>query len=346
MHRRPIFGGGLIWVSSILSAVLLGGCVDESALPLSGASPGVGAEGVAERETEGASAFTALPPVPKQDPRLVALGDDLFHDKRLSDDDTVSCSTCHDISTAGMDGRVASVGIRQQVGGSNAPMVFNSSLNFVQFWDGRAATLEAQVNVPPNAAGEMGSNWQQIMLKLNSDAAIVARFEAVFSDGATEANVRSAIAAFERELLTPSPFDRYLKGDRTALSAVAQRGLKRFVDYGCVACHQGRGIGGNKHQKFGVMGDYFADRGNLKEADDGRFAVTKRESDRHVFKVPSLRNVARTAPYFHDGMTPNLPAAVRVMARYQLGRDLSVEEVDDIVAFLESLTGGFRGKSL
>lgn len=286
----------------------------------------------------GASAFVPLGPVPDLDPRIVELGDRLFHDPRLSADDTVSCATCHDLAHGGVDHKKSAVGIGGQVGPINTPTVFNASLNFAQFWNGRAATLEDQANGPPLAAAEMGSSWPQILGKLGADPEMVSRF-AVFPDGLTEANVRFAIATFERTLLTPAPFDRYLAGDTAALSDEARRGLALFSDYGCVACHQGQGIGGNMYQRFGVMGDYFADRGNVTEADLGRFTVTQREEDRHVFKVPSLRNVAKTAPYFHDGSAPTLADAVKVMGRYQLGRQLADEDVALLVAFLESLTG-------
>jgi cytochrome c peroxidase len=274
------------------------------------------------------------------DPRLVALGRKLFLDRRLSADDTLSCSSCHDFARGGADGRVGSLGIHGQVGGVNAPTVLNSGLNFLQFWDGRAPSLEEQVNGPLNNPSEMGSSWQQALPKLSADPDYTARFSALFPDGVSAENVRGAIAAFERTLVAvDSPFDRWLRGEPNALSAAEQAGYALFKGVGCIACHQGRNVGGNMFQRFGVFGDYFADRGHVTKADYGRYNVTGSEADRFVFRVPSLRYVAHTAPYFHDGSAATLPQAVQVMAKYQLGRALTEEQVASIVAFLKSLAG-------
>jgi cytochrome c peroxidase len=304
----------------------------------------------ADELTPDALDSSAIQPIPQTvdlDARRVALGDQLFHERRLSADDTLSCSSCHDLHTGGVDGLRSSIGIRGQVGPINAPTVFNSGLHFRQFWDGRALTLEDQVNGPTHAPGEMGSSWEQILGKLGADPDYVASFAAIYPDGITAANVRDAIATFERSLITPdSAFDRYLRGEASALSEDARRGYRMFTEYGCASCHQGVGMGGNMFQRFGVMGDYFADRGNVTDTDMGRFNVTHRDEDRHVFRVPSLRNIARTAPYFHDGSAPDLARAVRTMAHYQLGRELDDGEVVALVAFLESLTGRYRGAPL
>jgi cytochrome c peroxidase len=225
--------------------------------------------------------------------------------------------------------------------------VFNSSLNFRQFWDGRAATLEEQIDGPVGSPLELGSGWDEVVGKLREDPDYRGRFAGLYPDGVQARNVKDAIATFERSLLTPnSRFDRYLGGDRTALNTDERQGYERFKAYGCVACHQGAGLGGNMFAHFGVMEDYFAGRDDLTEADLGRFPVTGRESDRHLFKVPSLRNVALTAPYFHDGSGKNLRVAVSVMARFQLGRRLSADETDQIVKFLETLTGEYDGAPL
>jgi cytochrome c peroxidase len=230
--------------------------------------------------------------------------------------------------------------VGQRIGSINAPGVYNAALNFAQFWDGRARTLEEQVDGPVTNPLEMGSRWEDVTAKLERDPATAAEFRAAFSDGVTPSNVRTAIADFERTLLTrDSPFDRFLAGDRAALGAEARAGYETFKSVGCTSCHQGANVGGNMFQRFGVLGDYFADRGNIGEADYGRFNVTKNEADRFVFRVPSLRNVEHTAPYFHDGSAETLEQAVQVMARYQLGRRLKDEQLRAIVAFLKSLSG-------
>ena len=177
------------------------------------------------------------------------------------------------------------------------------------------------------------------MAKLRQDSALAAEFSTIYQDGITNRNIVDATATFTRSLITPSRFDRYLRGDGQAINSEELRGYERFKSYGCVACHQGVNVGGNMFQKFGVMGDYFQDRGNITSADLGRFNVTKREADKHVFMVPSLRNVELTAPYFHDGSAPTLEAAVEVMFKYQLGRTAPLEDKALIIKFLKTLTG-------
>lgn len=282
----------------------------------------------------------ALPAVPALDPKVVALGRRLFHERRLSADGSVACSSCHDLAKGGVDGRERSAGVGGKLGVVNAPSVYNAALNFVQFWDGRAATLEEQIGFPVTNPVEMGTTWPKLVDFLKSDPEYAAAFAASYPDGVTETNVRHAIADFERTLLTRgSPFDRYLGGDEQALSPDARRGYETFKSVGCIACHQGRNVGGNMFQRFGVLGDYFKDRGHVTEADYGRYNVTHLEADRFVFRVPSLRNVERTAPYFHDGSAATLNQAVQVMARYQLGRKLGDDQVSAIIAFLKSLSG-------
>jgi len=283
----------------------------------------------------------------KLDAKKVALGDKLFHDKRLSKDNSMSCASCHNLSRGGVDSLPTSLGIGGAKGPINAPTVFNSSLNFRQFWDGRAATLEEQAAGPVHNPLEMGSNWAEVLGKLAKDDALVDQFKQSYPDGVQAKNVQDAIATFERSLTTPnSRFDRHLKGEKNALSADELRGYQLFKSYGCVACHQGVNAGGNMFQTFGVMGDYFAKRGGVTAADLGRFNVTKDEADKHMFKVPSLRNVALTAPYFHDGSAKTLPDAVDVMFKYQLGRPASAQDKELIVKFLHTLTGEYKGKPL
>lgn len=266
--------------------------------------------------------ITPIPDSLALDARKVELGRRLFHDKRLSLDDSISCASCHDLKLAGMDGRPVGVGVANQMGMVNSPTVLNSVFNFRQFWDGRAATLEEQVEGPLHNPIEMATNWKMVIEKLSRDPYYPGAFQAIWPDGIQAVHIQSAIAEFERSLITPdSPFDRYLKGDQQALSAQARKGWDLF-------------------RNLGILGDYFADRGRpLVKADLGRFNITGREEDRHMFKVPSLRNVARTAPYFHDGSIDTLEKAVDTMARYQLGQELGAADRQALVAFLQSLNG-------
>ena len=291
-----------------------------------------------------------IKPVPlenKLDSRKVALGERLFHDKRLSRDNSISCASCHSLARGGTDGQTKSIGIGGTIGTVNTPTVFNSGLNFRQFWDGRANSLEEQVDGPIHNPKEMGSSWAEVLSKLSKDATLSAQFKEIYPTGLQAKHVRDAIATFERSLLTPNArFDKYLRGDTKALSADELKGYQLFKSYGCVACHQGVNVGGNMFQTFGVMADYFGKRGDITQADLGRYNVTKHEADKHVFKVPSLRNVALTAPYFHDGSAKNLNEAVDVMFRYQLGRAASPQDKALIIKFLGTLTGEYKGQPL
>lgn len=283
-----------------------------------------------------------LPRTVAMDFRKVALGNLLFHDKRLSQDGTLACAGCHPLDRGGVDGLQTSIGVRGQVTEINAPTVFNSSLNFKQFWDGRADTLEQQIDGPIQNPMELGSAWPDVVAKLQQDDNLRRRFALIYPDGIGADNIKDAIATFERSLITPnSRFDRYLRGESQALSASELEGYRLFRSYGCVSCHQGANIGGNMFARFGVMRDYFKDRGNITHADLGRFNVTGDPQDKHVFKVPSLRNVALTAPYFHDASAQTLTQAVIIMGLYQLGVSIPSHDVMHIVAFLGSLTGDY-----
>jgi cytochrome c peroxidase len=291
-------------------------------------------------------ALLPLPVLPSPPADKVALGRRLFFEPRLSRDDTIACAHCHDLARGGTDRLPFSLGIEGRRGDVNAPTVFNSGLNFVQFWDGRAATLEEQAAGPVHNPVEMDADWDQVVAKLSADPSYQQAFDRLYGDGIRGENIVDAIAAFERTLLTPnSPFDRFLGGDATALGPLELDGYRHFLDYGCASCHQGALIGGNLFQRFGVMDDYFADR-PAERRDLGRFNVTGREEDRHVFKVPSLRNVAVTPPYFHDASAATLEDAVLIMGRYQLGRELTEQDVRVLVAFLRSLTGEWEGRPL
>ncbi len=266
----------------------------------------------------------------------VALGRSLYFDTRLSKDQKISCNSCHKLDSFGVDNEATSPGHKGQRGGRNSPTVYNAALHMAQFWDGRAANVEAQALGPILNPIEMAMPSEAAVLeRLKKDQKTVASFKAAFpgeSDPVTYKNVGNAIGAFERTLLTPSRFDDFLKGNNSALSEQEKKGGELFVKTGCVACHNGATIGGQMYQKLGLVKEY-------QTKDLGRFEVTKLESDKKVFKVPSLRNVAKTGPYYHDGSVATLDQAVALMADHQLGKQLSKEEISDIVSFLGSLTG-------
>jgi cytochrome c peroxidase len=281
------------------------------------------------------------------DPAKAALGFDLFHDKRFSVDNTVSCASCHDLATAGVDNHQYSHGVNDLMGGVNAPTVFNAVYNFVQFWDGRATTLAAQAAGPPLNPVEMASpSFESIIEKLNADKAFVKAFKAVYPDGISEANLTDAIEHFERTLITPdSRFDKWLRGDDAAITAEELEGYELFKKYDCATCHAGKNLGGLSYELMGLRKHYFEARGlELTEEDNGRYKETKQERDRHRFKVPGLRNVEHTWPYYHDGTRETLEAAVRDMGTYQSGVELTECETAKITAFLKTLTGEYQGK--
>ena len=282
-----------------------------------------------------------IKPVPlslNQDPGRAALGRQLFHDARLSANNRVSCASCHDLGRGGVDRLARSSGFAGGLTAVNTPTVLNAALNFRQFWNGRAATLEEQIDKVVENPVEMGSSWPEVLRKVGQDPAYRRAFAAVYADGVTKTNIQNAIASYERTLITPNArFDRYLRGDANAISQVEKTGYAKFKHFGCVACHQGVNVGGNMFQRFGVMGDYFARRGAVNAADEGRYQVTHDPADLHVFKVPSLRNVAQTAPYFHDASAATLEQAVDVMFQFQLGRVGSARDKADIIAFLKTL---------
>lgn len=278
-----------------------------------------------------------------------ALGRRLFHDPRLSKNDTISCATCHDLSAGGDDGQVVSIGIEGRPGLVNAPTVFNSGYNFKQFWDGRAHTLEEQVDGPLQSRIEMESIWPDVVTKLFQDEDYPRLFQEVYPKDAqaiSRQNIKDAIAEFQRSLITPnSRFDQWLRGNVGALNEQEKEGYALFKRYGCVSCHQGANVGGNMFQVFGVINDYFRKRGNITDADLGRFNVTGNEVDKHAFKVPSLRMAAHTAPYLHDGSAATLRDAVDAMFEFQLGREAPDEDKEAIVAFIKTLVGEYQEKN-
>ena len=281
----------------------------------------------------------------------IELGRRLFHDPRLSHDNTISCASCHDLRFGGTDRASSAIGVAGQVGPINTPTVFNAALNVTQFWDGRAEDLERQADGPPNAPGEMASNWGEINAKLLQDVEVVALLRSAFAlEGELPPDLDKrywleAIADFERTLITPgAAFDAYLAGDAEAIPREAREGYQLFKDVGCIECHNGMAAGAKSFQKLGRNNPYFTT--NAHGPDLGRFNVTGLEQDRHVFKVPGLRNVALTAPYFHDAAQETLADAVRTMARVQLGVTLVESDVERIVAFLETLTGTYEDRPL
>lgn len=282
--------------------------------------------------------ITPLPTSIPYDKEKAILGKQLYMDTSLSKDGKVSCNTCHDLKRYGVDNEIFSIGADGVLDEPfNSPTTFNSVFNFVQFWDGKAKNLADQAKNPFINPKEMAlKDEAEVVKRVEANAKYKASFDKIYGE-ITMQNITDAIAEFEKTLITPnSPFDRYLNGDENAISSQAKRGWEAFKSNGCVACHQGQNVGGTMYQKIGIFEPY-PNQENL-----GRYEITKIESDKMVFKVPSLRNVAKTAPYYHDGSIPTLDACVQFMAYYQLGRFLDQQTVDDIVAFLESLTGEFN----
>lgn len=294
---------------------------------------------------EAQESFEPLPqkPIEKNTNKLnrekIELGKMLYFDPRLSKSGLISCNTCHNLAGSGTDNLETSVGHRWQKGPRNAPTVWNAALHTSQFWDGRAEDLEAQAQGPVLADVEMAATEKLVLQRINSIPEYVARFQKAFPKDKkplSYAHVADAIGAFERTLLTPSRFDRFLRGDEKALNAEEKEGLKLVLDKGCVSCHNGIAAGGNSFQTFGVENPY------QSQEDTGRFKVTKKEEDKHVFKVPSWRNIELTYPYFHDGKVWTLENATKIMGWTQLGIKLSDKEAKLISSFLKSFTGTIK----
>ena len=278
-----------------------------------------------------------------------ALGFALYHDTRLSVDNTISCASCHGLNTGGVDNHQYSHGVEDRLGGVNAPTVYNAVYNFVQFWDGRAKTLADQAAGPPLNPVEMAStSFDEIIAKLAEDEAYVAQFAKLYPEGITEASITNAIEEFERTLTTPnSRFDKWLLGDNNAITKKELEGYELFKEYNCATCHVGPNLGGQSYELMGLRRHYFEARGmELTEEDNGRYKETKEERDRHRFKVPGLRNVELTWPYYHDGTRETMEEAVRDMALYQCDVELTNAETNAIVAFLRTLTGEHNGELL
>jgi len=289
-----------------------------------------------------------LPLVVGLDAEKVALGKKLFHDPLLSGDDTISCSSCHDLTRGGTDQAIVATGISGQQGGINSPTVYNAMYNIAQFWDGRAKDLQEQATGPVVNPIEMGAQWHDVVEKLKQVPDYREAFARVYPEQCiSKSTITDAIAVFEQSLITGnSRFDQYLRGNTAALNEQEIQGYELFKE-NCASCHFGPALGGISFEKMGVKHDYFKQRGGaLTEADKGRFNVTQLGKDLHVFKVPTLRNIELTYPYFHDGSTYNLAEVVQIMGKDQRDRSFTEDETAQIVAFLLTLTGEYEGKSL
>lgn len=275
-------------------------------------------------------------------PEKIKLGKILFFDVRLSKSGNNSCNSCHNLETYGVDNEATSVGDAGKHGGRNSPTVYNAALQNMQFWDGRAVDVEEQAGMPILNPVEMAIPHKGFLInRLSAIKLYQDLFKDAFPDEKkpiTYENLQKAIGAFERTLLTPSRFDKYMAGDTNAITMEEKSGLRVFVQSGCTSCHNGVGVGGGTLQKFGLVTDYRT-LTNSKMSDEGKKQVTHKEQDKDVFKVPELRNVKGTYPYFHDGSIARLDTAVKIMGKAQLNRDLSATEIKQVVAFLNALSG-------
>lgn len=291
--------------------------------------------------------ITPIPSEHGQPQNKVDLGRLLFNDVRLSRGNKLACASCHQLAQGGDDGLKTSITNTGQPDFINAPTVFNSRFNFRQTWRGQFRELELQAEGDIRNPRHGNIDWNELLPKLKSITEYKTAFSKIYSEGITRETVLELLATYERSLITPdSKFDRYLNGDVSALSGNEKEGYQLFKSHGCIACHQGVNVGGNVFQKFGLFDDYFKKRGNITKADYGRYNVTGKESDKFVFRVPSLRNVEVTAPYLHDGSIKDLKEVVDIMARYQLGTALPEESIELIVEFLKTLTGEYQGRLL
>ncbi|MDT8364023.1 MAG: cytochrome-c peroxidase [Nitrosomonas sp.] len=274
--------------------------------------------------------------VTPEKPEVAELGKWLFFDPRLSKSGFISCNSCHNLSMGGTDNIKTSIGHKWQQGPINAPTVLNSGMNLAQFWDGRASDLKAQAGGPIANPGEMASTHELAVKVIASMPQYVAKFKQAFGTDTVDIDrITTAIAAFEETLVTPdSRFDKWLEGDKNALSQQELEGYETFKSSGCIQCHSGPAVGGTSYQKMGVIHPYIT-----KNPAAGRMDVTGKEQDKYVFKVPTLRNIELTYPYFHDGEAATLEKAVEIMGKIQLDRDFNQKEITNIVAFLKTLTG-------
>lgn len=302
----------------------------------------------------GWEALPEVAPAPADNPTTdakVALGKMLFMDPRFSSTGTVSCNSCHNVMEGGDDSRTFSMGVHGKTGGRNAPTVWNSAFHSVQFWDGRADLLEDQAKGPVTNPVEMGvTEIEQAMDKVRAIPGYKPYFDEAFGkDSMTVVNAAKAVASFERTLITPnSPYDKYVKGDKKAMSAQQVRGMETFASTGCTSCHSGAAFNGPTmefgqgfYAKFPTFSDNEFNKKYDLSADKGREEATGNKADAHMYRVTTLRNITDTAPYFHNGSVNDLSEAVRLMAKTQLNKDMSEQDVKDVVAFLAALTGAY-----
>ena len=281
------------------------------------------------------------------DPGKTALGALLFNDTRLSRDNSLSCASCHKLESGGDDNLATGLSLTGSTHVVNTPTVFNTRFNFRQQWDGASASLEEQIDHVVHSHLEADSNWNELLAKLNNDNELIDEFKKSYADGITRENYLDALTEYTKSLVTPNArFDQYLLGKRDAITDEEKAGYQRFKELGCISCHQGINVGGNLFQKFGIFYDYFAERGNIINADYGRINITNREADMYVFKVPTLRNVEVTAPYLHDGNVETLEGAIAIMGRTQIGKAISEDDIRLLAKFLKTLTGEYQGKPL
>lgn len=333
VHPSPI-------QKNAISKILFAGWIAIS-FPLAAATP--------KTEDPFALARTKFAPLPENfatpetplSPERVALGRRIFFDKALSTDGTVSCETCHLPGLHATDGQPKAVGVEKKLNARNAPTLLNTALQFRQHWDGLRASVEEQATKSLTGPLTFGNPNTDAVIAKFKNLGYEPDFRKAFKDQAepiSPENWGQALGSYERTLVSPSPLDAYLRGNLSALDAKAIRGLASFINMGCSQCHEGTLLGGTQYQKFGLYGEYQTLTGSAA-IDEGRFKITQDPKDRFVFKVPPLRNVAMTPPYFHDGSVEDLPSAIRIMGKLQLNRSLSDGEVSDIEAFLQSLTG-------
>lgn len=284
-----------------------------------------------------------ITPIPEKIPYIkeqADLGLQLFLDKKLSSDNQIACVSCHNLKEGGANNISKSIGANKHITETNTPSIYNSIFNFRYNWDGRSKHYPSLINQMITDPTIMNNTWEKVVSTLKENTGYVNSFKVLFDDGITKSNIISAFYEFQKSLITPnSRFDKYLMGDEAALTADELEGYKLFNTMGCISCHQGVNVGGNLYQKLGIYKEYYTDKSNITPSDYGKYNVTGLEEDKYVFKVPSLRNVALTAPYFHDGSQTTLEDAIETMAIYQLGQPMAKTYVNQIKAFLETLTG-------
>ncbi len=291
-----------------------------------------------------------ISPIPQKievDEGKAHLGEILFFDTRLSVSNTIACASCHQLESGGDDNVAMGISLSGDQHVLNTPSIFNALYNFRQNWAGSAKTLHQQVDLAVKNHHEFNNKWINIIVKLAMDNKIQRKFDKCYPDGLTKENIIDAIVEFEKTLITPnSRFDRYLRNEDKSLTKEEIEGYTLFKELGCISCHQGKNIGGNLFQKFGIFYDYIAERGEINKQDYGKFNTSNRQIDKFVFKVPSLRNIAVTAPYLHDGSAETIEEAISIMGKTQLGRTLTEKEILLIKLFLNTLTGEYKNKPL